>query len=290
MLIEECAALLDSLPLPEFYDALVDKVGYAAMLEAHGDVESRTRLENVRELRSSLVGYVENHPDDASLHGFLEEIALYTDIEQYDAEADAVVMMTIHTAKGLEFPHVFLVGAEDGLFPSLRSIGESDELEEERRLCYVAITRAKQSLTVTHARQRMLYGRTTVNRLSRFIRDIPPELLDQPRKPTRPAQEERTQYDDLPFAERGQRGAWGTTRPGGFQPSKARPAPSLAPKPDAPVPEYRAGDTVLHNAFGRGMVLTVTKMGSDALLEVAFDEKGTKKLLAKTASAHMKKL
>ena len=290
VLIEECAALLDSLPLPEFYDALVDKVGYAAMLEAHGDVESRTRLENVRELRSSLVGYVENHPDDASLHGFLEEIALYTDIEQYDAEADAVVMMTIHTAKGLEFPHVFLVGAEDGLFPSLRSIGETDELEEERRLCYVAITRAKQSLTVTHARQRMLYGRTTVNRLSRFIRDIPPELLDQPRKPTRPAQEERTQYDDLPFAERGQRGAWGTTRPGGFQPSKARPAPSLAPKPDAPVPEYRAGDTVLHNAFGRGMVLTVTKMGSDALLEVAFDEKGTKKLLAKTASAHMKKL
>ncbi len=290
VLIEDCAALLDSLPLPEFYDALVEKVGYAAMLEAHNDVESRTRLENVRELRSSLVGYVENHPEDASLHGFLEEIALYTDIEQYDAEADAVVMMTIHTAKGLEFPHVFLVGAEDGLFPSLRSIGDADDLEEERRLCYVAITRAKQTLTITHARQRMLYGRTTVNRLSRFVRDIPPELLDRPLKPARPAQEVRIFDDDLPFSERGSRWEPGPSRGNGFQSTKSRYAPPAASKAAVPVPEYRAGDTVLHNAFGRGMVLTVTKMGSDALLEVAFDEKGTKKLLAKTASAHMKKL
>ena len=289
VLIEECAALLDSLPLPEFYDALVEKVGYAAMLEAHNDVESRTRLENVRELRSSLVTYMQNHPEDASLHGFLEEIALYTDIEQYDAEADAVVMMTIHTAKGLEFPHVFLVGAEDGLFPSLRSIGEAEDLEEERRLCYVAITRAKETLTITHARQRMLYGKTTVNRLSRFVRDIPPELLDRPLKPARPAQEVRIVYDDLPFSERGSRWEPGSSRGSGYQSAKPRYAPPAAPKA-APVPEYRPGDTVLHNAFGRGMVLTVTKMGSDALLEVAFDEKGTKKLLAKTASAHMKKL
>ena len=289
VLIEECAALLDSLPLPEFYDALVEKVGYAAMLEAHNDVESRTRLENVRELRSSLVTYMQNHPEDASLHGFLEEIALYTDIEQYDAEADAVVMMTIHTAKGLEFPHVFLVGAEDGLFPSLRSIGEAEDLEEERRLCYVAITRAKETLTITHARQRMLYGKTTVNRLSRFVRDIPPELLDRPLKPARPAQEARMVYDDLPFSERGSHWEPGSSRGSGYQSAKPRYAPPAAPKA-APVPEYRPGDTVLHNAFGRGMVLTVTKMGSDALLEVAFDEKGTKKLLAKTASAHMKKL
>ena len=290
VLIEECAALLDSLPLPEFYDALVEKVGYAAMLEAHNDVESRTRLENVRELRSSLVGYVENHPEDASLHGFLEEIALYTDIEQYDAEADAVVMMTIHTAKGLEFPHVFLVGAEDGLFPSLRSIGEADDLEEERRLCYVAITRAKQTLTITHARQRMLYGRTTVNRLSRFVRDIPPELLDKPPKPARPAPEPRMVYDDLPFSEARTLREQGYSAYEGFRSPKPRYAPPVPTKPAAPPPEYRPGDTVLHNAFGRGMVLTVTKMGSDALLEVAFDEKGTKKLLAKTASAHMKKL
>ena len=290
-LIEDCAKLLDTLPLPEFYDALVEKTGYAKMLEDHGDVESRTRLENVRELRSSLVGYLENHPEDASLQGFLEEISLYTDIEQYDAEADAVVMMTIHTAKGLEFPHVFLVGAEDGLFPSLRSIGESAELEEERRLCYVAITRAKKSLTVTHARQRMLYGRTTVNRLSRFIRDIPDSTLARPLPKPRPEpREELPLYDDLPFS--GQPASGGRqqsrygARSGGGSPY-AGGLPAAAAKPKAPVPEFRPGDTVRHRAFGRGMVLTVTKVGNDALLEIAFDGKGTKKLLANTAAAHM---
>ena len=311
VLIEECAGLLDSLSLPDFYDAVVEKTGYAAMLQAHDDVESRTRLENVRELRSSIVNYVENHPDDASLHGFLEEIALYTDIEQYDAEADAVVMMTIHTAKGLEFPHVFLVGAEDGLFPSLRSIDDPGELEEERRLCYVAITRAKESLTVTHARQRMLYGRTTTNRLSRFIRDIPEELVEGRVRPQpRPAPDEgseRLRYDDLPFSEAprysgnrqqatGNR-PWGSGSPAGagktgFRPytgSSAGAGAHVGPS-SAPLPDYRVGDTVLHKAFGRGMILSVTKMGSDAMLEIAFDDKGTKRLLAKTASAHMKKL
>ena len=151
------------MPLPEFYDELLIRTGYAAMLEQKGDVESRTRLENVRELRSSILTYLEN-ADAPSLSGFLEEIALYTDIEQYDRTADAVVMMTVHSAKGLEFPEVYLVGAEDGLFPSARAIGEPEEMEEERRLCYVAITRAKRRLTITCAHQRMLYGRTTVGR------------------------------------------------------------------------------------------------------------------------------
>ena len=290
VLIEDCAKLLDSLPLPEFYDALVEKVGYAAMLEAHGDVESRTRLENVRELRSSLVNYVENHPEDASLHGFLEEIALYTDIEQYDAEADAVVMMTIHTAKGLEFPHVFLVGAEEGLFPSQRSMDEPEALEEERRLCYVAITRAKKTLTVTHARQRMLYGRTTTNRLSRFVRDIPPELLNAPLKPE-PSRERALLYDDLPFAERRTGAPMGGGWNGGSRNETPRRTPLAAgTNQTKPLPELRAGDRVRHSAFGRGMVLSVKPMGSDALLEIAFEEKGTRKLLAKTAAAYLEKL
>ena len=293
VLIEDCAQLLDRLPLPEFYDELVERTGYAKMLEDRGDLESRTRLENVRELRSSLVGYVENHPEDASLHGFLEEIALYTDIEQYDADADAVVMMTIHSAKGLEFPHVFLVGAEEGLFPSTRSAGDDAELEEERRLCYVAITRAKKSLTVTHARQRMLYGRTSVNRLSRFIEDIPARLLTKPRTPPAPAPEP-PEYDDLPFAERP--AARSAARSGFSAPARGeRPAfrgfTPPAPTKPAPAPvQYQPGDTVRHKSFGRGMILTVTRMGSDALLEIAFDEKGTKRLLANTASAHMEKL
>lgn len=145
-------------------------------------MESRARLENVRELKSSIVSYCEN-TDLPTLAGFLEEIALYTDIEQYDAEADAVVMMTMHAAKGLEFPHVFLVGLEEGLFPGTRSLGDPEEMEEERRLCYVAITRAKQSLTICYARTRMLYGRTTTNIASRFVDELPPECVNRTEQP-----------------------------------------------------------------------------------------------------------
>ena len=175
VLIEDCAELLKTLSLPDFYEELLIRTGYVTMLESKDDVESRARLENVRELKSSIVSYCEN-TDLPTLAGFLEEIVLYTDIEQYDAEADAVVMMTMHAAKGLEFPHVFLVGLEEGLFPGTRSLGDPEEMEEERRLCYVAITRAKQSLTICYARTRMLYGRTTTNIASRFVDELPPEL------------------------------------------------------------------------------------------------------------------
>lgn len=280
--IEQCTALLGRLPLEEVYDELLQRSGYAAMLEEKNDVESRTRLENIRELRSSVVGYIENHPEDARLSGFLEEIALYTDIEQYDASADAVVMMTMHAAKGLEFPHVFIVGAEEGLFPSMRCIGEHDEMEEERRLCYVAITRAKKTLAISYADQRMLYGHTTTNRISRFIEEIPENLVKGRRpKPTAYSQ---------PF---------GNTYSGGYgaasfnaEPRKPKPTYSTftQQKPAAPAPELRPGDMVEHTAYGRGMVVSVIKMGNDALWEIAFDEKGTKKLMANTAALHMKKI
>ena len=316
-LIEDCAKRLDVLPLPDFYDELVDRTGYAKMLEEKGDVESRTRLENVRELRSSLVSYVQNHPDDASLNGFLEEIALYTDIEAYDPEADAVVMMTMHAAKGLEFPHVFLVGAEEGLFPSLRMIGEADEMEEERRLCYVAITRAKKSLTITHAQQRMLYGRTTTNKVSRFVEEIPEEFLSAPPRKRSAFGYGQADYAGFPQGSysgygrasggfdpyaSGRSGGYGQGGPGqGYagrsgtaQTRRTGTSPgsslSQAGKQAAELPDYRPGDTVVHTSFGRGMILTVSRMGNDALLEIAFDEKGTKRLMAKTASAHMKKL
>ena len=175
-LIEECAGLLETLSLPDFYEEVMLRSGYIDMLQAKNTVENRTRLENIRELKSSIVSYTEN-TDTPTLRGFLEEIALYTDIEQYDADADAVVMMTIHSAKGLEFPHVFIVGAEEGLFPGVRAIGDAAEMEEERRLCYVAITRAKQSLAISYAKQRMLYGRTSYNRPSRFLSELPPECV-----------------------------------------------------------------------------------------------------------------
>ena len=176
IMLEDLASLLDSgMSLPEFYDEVMRRTGYADALEEKPTEENKTRLENVKELRSSILSYCEN-ADEPTLAGFLEEIALYTDIEQYNDAEDAVVMMTMHSAKGLEFPHVYLVGFEDGLFPGMRAIGDRDEMEEERRLCYVAITRAKQSLTITHARQRMLYGRTSAAMASRFLREIPEEL------------------------------------------------------------------------------------------------------------------
>ncbi|MBQ1281820.1 MAG: ATP-binding domain-containing protein, partial [Oscillospiraceae bacterium] len=269
-LIEECADLLTTLSLPEFYDELLIRTGYLTMLEEKGDVESRTRAENVRELRSNLVNYTQN-VDAPTLAGFLEEISLYTDIEQYDPDADAVVMMTMHSAKGLEFPHVFLVGLEDGLFPSVRSIGEQEDMEEERRLCYVAITRAKETLTISYAKQRMLYGHTTFGRPSRFLMELPPACVDAPARsaPQRPT-----------FAEFG------------FESQMRKPAaakPAFAGTQRKASVEFLPGNMVEHRAFGRGMVLTATKMGGDTLLEIAFDNHGTKKLLANSASAHMTK-
>ena len=269
-MIEELADMVDGgMDLPEFYDAVMRRTGYAEVLELKPTEENKTRLENVEELRSSILNYCEN-ADNPSLSGFLEEIALYTDIEQYNASDDAVVMMTMHSAKGLEFPHVFLVGLEDGLFPGMRAIGDIEEMEEERRLCYVAITRAKKTLTISHARQRMLYGRTNAAMASRFLREIPEHM---------------------------------TVKKGGFQPAMSRSAAPMQPLQEfrrpaytppvtaaVPIPELSKGDMVEHTAFGRGLVLSVLKMGGDALLEIAFDRVGTKKLMAKTAAQHMKKL
>ena len=267
VLIEECAELAQTLPLPDFYEELLIRTGYVKMLEEKDELENRTRLENVRELKSSIVNYVEN-TDTPTLSGFLEEIALYTDIEQYDQDADAVVMMTMHSAKGLEFPNVYVIGMEEGLFPGMRSIGDPEEMEEERRLCYVAITRAKKHLTLSCAKQRMLYGRTSVNRHSRFIEEIPPELItgkkaELPKTYQKPAQPQH------------QPRAWTDS----FQTRKTQAA----------LPDFRKGDMIVHDTFGRGMILSVLKMGNDAMLEIAFDQVGTKRLMACAAAARMHK-
>ncbi len=285
-MIEECAALLDELPLPEFYEELLLRTGYTAMLTQKDDVESRTRLENVRELKSSLVTYMEN-TDTPSLNGFLEEVALYTDIEQYDKDADAVVMMTMHSAKGLEFPNVFLVGAEEGLFPGMRAIGDNAEIEEERRLCYVAITRAKQRLTITSAKQRMLYGHTMSNRPSRFLREIPEELLEH-----RYAAQPKGYGGEYALHNNGM--SLGYRDSGYAAPKPAHSAAShnafrAAPKSQTPLPDFQKGDMVTHDAFGDGMILSVLKMGNDAMLEIAFDQVGTKRLMARAAAPRMKK-
>ena len=248
----------------------MEKTGYIAMLESKPTEENKTRLENIRELKSSINAYVQN-AEVPTLAGFLEEIALYTDLETYNEGDDAVVMMTIHSAKGLEFPHVFLVGFEDGLFPGMRAIGDREEMEEERRLCYVAITRAKENLTITYAKQRMLYGRTNIALSSRFLKEIPEDITVR-----------KGGYHTAPAY-------YSAPSPRPFQSFKsAYSYESTSAK--TTYLELNKGDIVQHTAFGRGMVLSVVKMGGDALLEIAFDQIGTKKLMAKTASAHLKKL
>ena len=307
-LMDELDDLSRAMDLPGFYEQLVDRTGYAAMLSAKNDVENRTRLENVRELLTSIRGYVSNAEGEPSLAGFLDEIALYTDLDSHDPDEDAVVLMTMHSAKGLEFPVVFVVGMEEGIFPGIRTIGDPDEMEEERRLCYVALTRAKQRLYLTCAGRRMLFGRTSANRPSRFTGEIPAELLEQSGRGWQDRANAWRSYDfdqrprvsSYPRDEGRQRpepprpAGWYTPREGNFAPRER----AAAPRPGytrpaasaAPLPGYAKGDQVEHRAFGQGLVLSVQKMGGDVLLEIAFDKVGTKRLLLKSAGQNMKKL
>ena len=296
-MIEGMAELLDTgITLPEFYDELLERSGYVAMLQAKPTEENKTRLENVRELKSSINSYCEN-ADIPTLAGFLEEIALYTDLEQYNESDDAVVMMTMHSAKGLEFPHVFLVGFEDGLFPGMRAIGDQEEMEEERRLCYVAITRAKKTLTISHAKQRMLYGRTNAALKSRFLSEIPEDcVVHKGGYKPRPETNSFGSYGSSYGSAYGSFGNGYQRRPSAQETARKEHIKrsensvfTAQPQKTAYL-ELNKGDMVMHAAFGRGMVLSVMKMGGDALLEIAFDDIGTKKLMAKTASVHMKKL
>ena len=273
VLIEGLAQLLDEgMDLADFYEEVMLRTGYVQMLETKPTEENKTRLENVRELKSSILAYMENS-ETPTLAGFLEEIALYTDIEEYNDGDDAVVMMTMHSAKGLEFPHVYIVGFEDGLFPGMKAIGEHEEMEEERRLCYVAITRAKETLTISYARQRMLYGRTSAALASRFLKEIPEDCYVK-----------KGGYQTPNFTS----GTWGNqASPARTQ---VRELNRVKEPPAVPMLELNKGDMVQHTAFGRGMVLSIVKMSADAMLEIAFDQVGTKRLMLKTASAFMKKL
>jgi DNA helicase-2/ATP-dependent DNA helicase PcrA len=296
-LIEELRALSAERPLDELYDALLDRTGYVRVLEAKTTDENLTRIENVHELKSNILSFLRERPD-GTLLDFLNEIALYTDMDQYDRSADSVVMMTIHSAKGLEFPTVFIVGAEEGIFPSLKTIGEMEEMEEERRLCYVAMTRAKKKLYFTSARQRMLFGRTTAGKPSRFVDEVSEDHIEKPDvvyneyvfTPDEGELEDRREGARRVRSRSGALGGVGphsgASRAAGTSRSRFLPPVSAAA---APVPDFRKGDVVQHKAFGRGMITDVQPTGGDALLEVAFDTVGTKRLMAKSASAYMHK-
>ena len=267
----ELAELVDVIPLEELLDEVMDRSGYELYLKSQGD-EGITRLENIAELKSTMANYEENS-EEPTLAGFLEEISLYTDIDNFDEDGDYVVMMTMHSAKGLEFPKVFVVGMEENIFPSSRSCESEEEIEEERRLAYVAITRAKEKLYLTHAKQRMLYGRTDSNRVSRFIKELPVENIEKTEEPGMedffPASDKQV---NAPYSINLQQQLAQRNRTSDQMQSQ----------------EFSVGDRVKHNIFGEGLVLSATKMANDTLLEIAFETKGTKKIMANFAK--LKKL
>lgn len=265
-LINGFREMAETASISQLYEEVLLKSGYHAMLEANSDKEGRARIENVLELKSNIVEY-EERTENPTLGGFLEEIALFTDLDRYDTETDAVTMMTMHSAKGLEFPTVFICGVEEGIFPSYRSMESEQELEEERRLCYVGMTRAKQVLHMTNCRRRVLYGQTTYGRPSRFLGEIP-ELYTkevEKKKPTLSANDRKPKRMVPPVHS--------MTSGGG---------PTFAPC-------LALGDVIVHKAFGRGKILKTTAIGGDVLLEIQFEDGGKKLMMEKTASKFLTK-
>ena len=259
----------------DIYDELIEKTGYIRFLEEKNTVEDTSRIENVKELRSSIISYIQNS-DDTSLEGYLSNVSLYTDLDNYDNDSNCVVMMTMHSSKGLEFPNVFVVGMEETIFPGMKAIGIKSEMEEERRLCYVAITRAKDYLYLVAAKQRMLFGYTNANRVSRFIEEIPEEDITK----------------NIPkgysFSE------YGYSDYNANIYSKSRKQPSISSilqhQQDTSSLDYSIGDDVLHSAFGEGVITSMVAMGNDYLIEINFKKTGTKKLMLKAAAKYIKKI
>ena len=250
--------------LAELYNLILEHTGYENYLRVEKD-NADVRIENIEELSSNIIKFEEEYGDEAELSAFLEEISLMTDIDNYDAEADTCVMMTLHSAKGLEFPVVFITGMEDGLFPSRLSMDNPEELNEERRLAYVGITRAKQRLYLTKTRTRMLFGTTSYSRESRFVKEIPDKLLNKTGEIKRYSNNAQNGLN----TSSNERASSVSSRFSSYQ----KPAVKAGVT-------YSVGDSVLHKVFGKGLVMSAEKMGNDTLLEIAFDKVGTKKLMA----------
>ena len=264
----------EKVTLGELYDELVERIDYLSFLKTDDPESAEDRAANVQELASNLRRFEEENPE-GTLSDFLEEVSLITDIDNYDNNADSVVLMTVHSAKGLEFPVVFLPGMEENIFPGMASVYVPSEVEEERRLAYVAITRAKEELYIFHAESRMIFGMTNRNRVSRFVEEIPETLVEHTRS---------RDYSARPVSMPN----FGGAKPFGEAPKtkSVAEAGGFTPKPrvkPAPAGTYRVGDTVLHKAFGTGLIVSATPMANDTLLEVAFDKVGTKKLFANFA-------
>lgn len=261
-------SLAEYLDLTELIKSVIDQSGIIKELEQEDTIEAKTRIENIREFQSVVLDFVRNsEEEDPGLNDFLAHVSLIADVDTMADEQDRVVLMTMHSAKGLEFPIVFLAGMEEGVFPSYRSIGEESEMEEERRLCYVGITRAREKLFLTFTKSRTLFGNTTYNRQSRFIDEIPEDLLkhisensDLIKSDVRKSVTNQISADE-----------W-----------KQRTA-SFIKAAELNTDELVAGTRVLHKKFGAGTITAREPEGSDFKLEIDFDQFGMKRLLASYA-------
>ena len=283
VMIKHFQKLLDEkMPLSDLLQEIIKETNYFEYLAEDPETEE-DRKNNISELSSMFIKYQEEN-EEFELSDFLEDVALVSDIDSYNEADDCVVLMTLHAAKGLEFPVVFIPGMEEGIFPGNQSIYSEDDLEEERRLAYVGITRAREKLYLINARQRMLYGQTNRNMASRFIREIPVSVTDDITVDT------YVQRSSFSSSRNGS--SFGSSFGTGSSRSEIgnRQSSSAAHKfgqvnaaaSNAGV-TYAVGDTVRHKTFGTGIILSMTAMGNDSLLEVAFDRAGTKKLMANFA-------
>lgn len=296
-MIESISQKKNSETVVQIIDDILNKTGYIAAVTAEAPDQAQGRIENIEELRSKAFEYYDN-TEEPTFEGFLDNISLVSDVDNLDNEQDAVVLMTFHSAKGLEFPVVFMCGMEKGLFPSFMSETEDGGMEEERRLCYVGITRARQKLIITAVKYRTLYGSTTMQLLSPFVNEIPDELFEDP------GQKEAFVAKSYTSSERG--GSYG----GYYTPtytSAYKSAPEGTPsKPDASsvrgvMDKYsmftaskikkspdafgmKKGDRVNHKKFGDGMIISVTPSSGDYLVEILFDRAGTRNLMASIAN------
>jgi DNA helicase-2/ATP-dependent DNA helicase PcrA len=269
-LLEDLIRVQKELNLLEFLDYVLERTGYAAMVRDGSD-EGQTRWENILELRTVARDYAEL-PTETALTTFLEEIALVSDVDNLDQRVDAPTLMTLHAAKGLEFPVVFIAGLEEGLFPHSRSMDDPEEMEEERRLCYVGVTRAKQQIYLIYTFRRTLYGESEVREPSRFLADIPARLVKGREEKRRPRQQ-RLDLDAGRF-----RGRPGPQLEPRFE---SRPAPE--PRPASEGPRFHTGDRVRHEIFGSGVVIDSKLVKDDEQVTVAFAGAGLKRLMASMA-------
>ena len=295
-IIEDLIAKKEEFTISELIKQTLKNTGYTKALEQEDTIEAENRIENLEEFLTVAVEF-EDQEADTSLSNFLEGITLSSDLDGMNEEQESVTLMTLHSAKGLEFPVVFLVGMEEGIFPGYKSISEPKELEEERRLCYVGITRAKNNLYITCAKQRTMFGSTTCNPISRFVKEIPEEMLDGYEEAVNTKKVNSFQDSDISWGYGSNTKAQVKTYQMDQTQAKEKGNTNFAfrtaesflnkitktNKVEIDLTQYQAGKRVYHKKFGEGTINKVEQEGEDLKVDIQFDKVGHKRLMAKFA-------